>query len=213
MSTTHLLEIGEVSRGGGGGDAGGGDGSGAAAAQPPATPRRSASSDGAIRFTRVSLDAPDGTPLVRDLTFEVTRGVSVLLMGPNGCGKSSLFRVMAGLWPLQAGEVALPPARDVFYLSQRPYLVAGTLRDQLLYPHPPAAVWAATPAAARAQYVAVAGAAPPELTPELDAGELKSAGGRERGRDVLCWCAAQWRRLRVTGWLCVMQPPQHTNAN
>lgn len=56
----------------------------------------------------------------------------------------SLFRVMAGLWPLQAGEISLPERGRVFYLSQRPYLVSGTLRDQLLYPFPPAAVWAAT---------------------------------------------------------------------
>jgi hypothetical protein len=37
---------------------------------------------------RVSLDSPDGSPLIRELSFEVARGVNVLLMGPNGCGKS-----------------------------------------------------------------------------------------------------------------------------
>lgn len=97
-----------------------------------------------IKFNRVYLASPDGVELVRELSFEVQPGRSVLIMGPNGSGKSSLFRVAAGLWPLQAGEVTLPPKGELFYLSQRPYLVAGTLRDQLLYPEPPRAVYAAS---------------------------------------------------------------------
>ncbi len=55
----------------------------------------------------LALNAPDGTALVRELTFEVPPGRSVLVMGPNGSGKSSLFRVLSGLWPLQ---VTPPPS-------------------------------------------------------------------------------------------------------
>jgi ABC-type uncharacterized transport system fused permease/ATPase subunit len=84
-----------------------------------------------IKFARVCLDSPGGDPLVRELSFEVVPGRSTMLMGQNGSGKSSLFRVMAGLWPLLAGEVTHPEPRRLFYLSQRPYLVAGTLRDQV----------------------------------------------------------------------------------
>jgi len=105
----------------------------------PPEPQRT---EGAVvSFNRVYLSSPDGTPLVRELSFTVPTGRSVLVMGPNGSGKSSLFRVAAGLWPLQAGEVTLPPKGELFYLSQRPYLVAGTLRDQLLYPEPPRSVY------------------------------------------------------------------------
>lgn len=107
--------------------------------QPPCEPRRLEGS--IVSFQRVFLSSPDGTSLVKELTFDVQPGKSVLIMGPNGCGKSSLFRVAAGLWPLQAGEITLPPKGELFYLSQRPYLVAGSLRDQLLYPEPPRAVW------------------------------------------------------------------------
>lgn len=94
---------------------------------------------------------------------------SLLLFPASSSGKSSLFRVMAGLWPLQAGEVTFPDKRRLFYLSQRPYLVSGTLRDQLLYPYPPRAVWDSATAAERASFVTAAGRPPPaKVTPELD---------------------------------------------
>ena len=52
---------------------------------------------------------------------------------------------------MQGGEIRLPDTPySTFYLSQRPYLITGSLRDQILYPHPPAAVFeVASPAARR----------------------------------------------------------------
>ncbi len=107
--------------------------------EPPCEPKRLEGD--IVSFHRVFLSAPDGTTLVKELSFTVPQGSSVIIMGPNGSGKSSLFRVAAGLWPLQAGEITLPHKSDLFYLSQRPYLVTGSLRDQLLYPEPPQSVW------------------------------------------------------------------------
>lgn len=122
-------------------------------------PRRLVSDN--IEFRRVALDSPDGQPLIRELSFTVSPGKSVILMGPNGCGKSSLFRVLAGLWPLQAGEISCPTQSHLFYLAQRPYLVAGTLRDQIMYPYPPRDVWNKATPQERALFQSVSGHEPP----------------------------------------------------
>uniref|UniRef100_A0A8D0DWY6 ATP binding cassette subfamily D member 3 n=1 Tax=Salvator merianae TaxID=96440 RepID=A0A8D0DWY6_SALMN len=68
--------------------------------------------DNIIKFDHVPLVTPNGDILIKDLNFEVRSGANVLICGPNGCGKSSLFRV----------------------LGERPYMTLGTLRDQVIYP-------------------------------------------------------------------------------
>uniref|UniRef100_A0A8C6U5J9 ATP-binding cassette, sub-family D (ALD), member 3a n=1 Tax=Neogobius melanostomus TaxID=47308 RepID=A0A8C6U5J9_9GOBI len=90
--------------------------------------------DNIIKFEHTPLVTPNGDILIRDLSFEVRSGTNVLVCGPNGCGKSSLFRVLGELWPLFGGELTKPDRGKLFYVPQRPYMTLGSLRDQVIYP-------------------------------------------------------------------------------
>uniref|UniRef100_A0A8C3ALP6 ATP-binding cassette sub-family D member 3 n=1 Tax=Cyclopterus lumpus TaxID=8103 RepID=A0A8C3ALP6_CYCLU len=90
--------------------------------------------DNIIKFDHAPLATPNGDVLIKDLTFEVRSGTNVLVCGPNGCGKSSLFRVLGELWPLFGGQLTKPERGKLFYVPQRPYMTLGSLRDQVIYP-------------------------------------------------------------------------------
>lgn len=90
----------------------------------------------------------DNQPVLQGLSLEIKTGQKVALLGPTGCGKSSLLSLITREWQAQSGQIwldnnklgdysesALRSAMTV--VGQRIYLYAGTLRENLAIALPP----------------------------------------------------------------------------
>jgi len=87
-----------------------------------------------LSLEHITLETPNHKTLVADLSVEVPSGTGMLIVGHSGVGKSSLLRAIAGLWKTGTGRLVRPRLDEILFLPQRPYMILGTLRDQLLYP-------------------------------------------------------------------------------
>lgn len=88
-----------------------------------------------LRLDHVQVRLPDGSLLLAADGVRAMAGERVLLHGPSGSGKSSLFRTLAGIWPFASGAVQRSP--DAMFIPQRPYFPNGALREALAYPEMP----------------------------------------------------------------------------
>src|SRR5919199_1432335 len=92
-----------------------------------------------MRAENLDLMLPNGRPVLGIADFSVSRGDKVLVTGPTGVGKSTLFRALAGIWPFGKGNIQVPSEGRLLFLPQKPYIPIASLREATTYPAPPEA--------------------------------------------------------------------------
>jgi ATP-binding cassette subfamily D (ALD) long-chain fatty acid import protein len=145
-----------------------------------------------------TLSGPNTTTLVRALTLTLRPGMHLMITGSNGVGKTSVARVLAGLWApgsrsmlrgsMHTDGALTRPEDDadgrpgVFVIPQRPYHPTGSLLSQVIYPRSVSEFTASI-------------AALSELERLLDAAHLGYLVDREGGWDTV----KEWRDVLSGG--------------
>ncbi len=89
-----------------------------------------------IELRDVCFETPGGEQkLAQNVSLAVRPGESLIIIGQTGVGKSSILRTLACLWTRGSGTMVMPHPEDMMFVPQKPYMMLGDLRAQLLYPH------------------------------------------------------------------------------
>lgn len=76
------------------------------------------SGDDVLTAEGLSLSFDGGDALFRNVDLEIKRGEKIFLIGPNGCGKTSLFKILLGQYLQDSGTVRIGAGVDVGYYEQ-----------------------------------------------------------------------------------------------
>ena len=106
----------------------------------------SAQNSGYIEFRNVtfSYEKDPSAPVIDDLSFTIEKGKSIALVGESGGGKSTIIKLILGLYSIDQGEIivgnqstATTDIKDIrekiAYVSQNPYLFTGTIGENISY--------------------------------------------------------------------------------
>jgi ATP-binding cassette subfamily B protein len=103
-----------------------------------------------LDFDRVTFQHQSASaPAVTDISFGVKRGETIAFVGPSGAGKTTLVKLLVGLYPPGAGrilyngissdEIDLDVLRErIGFVTQDTQLFSGTIRENLLFVNPTA---------------------------------------------------------------------------
>ncbi len=103
-----------------------------------------------LEFDRVSFQHQTATrPAVDGISFEVSRGETIAFVGPSGAGKTSLVKLLVGLYRPQEGHILYNGIREdqiateglrekIGFVTQDAQLFSGSIRENLLFVNPAA---------------------------------------------------------------------------
>lgn len=106
---------------------------------------------GEIEFSHVSFGYPTGNPILRDVSFHVTAGERVALVGASGAGKSTIARLLIRLYEPQSGSVRIDGIeigqyqrtglrKEIGVVLQDSILFGTSIRENIAYGSPEATV-------------------------------------------------------------------------
>ncbi|GAA5175055.1 MULTISPECIES: thiol reductant ABC exporter subunit CydD [Halomonadaceae] len=99
-----------------------------------------------IALRGVTIAHPGRGRVLGPLDLEIAAGECVALIGPSGSGKSSLLQLLAGFIEADSGTLTIGASGRIAWMDQRPWLIQGTLADNLRLAAPRASdaeLWAA----------------------------------------------------------------------
>ena len=104
------------------------------------------SDDSELKITQANTDEidvrnldvylPTGALQITAENLVIKQGEKILIKGRTGAGKTTLFRVLAGIWPFGKGDIVVPKDKRVIVLPQKPYFPIGSLIEAVSYPAP-----------------------------------------------------------------------------
>ena len=92
-----------------------------------------------VKVDDIVCKTPQGQRILQNINFSVHQHRPLWIRGATGCGKSSLLRILSGLWDCVNGKIIwndkiLLPEKKVVFVPQKPYTFQGSFRENLLYP-------------------------------------------------------------------------------